>query len=82
MARKRRVSLEEIELKIDRHLASLLASPEGPATVPMPSLRLMQAPVFHGYSICVWIEFEENPGMDAIFQALGSSDIDVRNERP
>jgi aspartate-semialdehyde dehydrogenase len=69
-------SLEEIELKIDRHLASLLAL----SGAPMPSLRLIQAPVFHGYSISVWVEFEENPAMDGIFQALGSSDIDVRTK--
>jgi aspartate-semialdehyde dehydrogenase len=68
------LALEEIELKIDRHLATLLAS----SGAPMPSLRLMQAPVFHGYSISAWVEFEENPGMDSIFQALGSSNIDVR----
>ncbi|HEX5229584.1 MAG TPA: Asd/ArgC dimerization domain-containing protein [Bryobacteraceae bacterium] len=68
------VSFEEIEAKIDRHLASLLAQ----SGAPMPSLRLIQAPVFHGYSISIWVEFEENPGMDGIFQALGSSDIDVR----
>lgn len=67
-------SLEDIELKIDRHLASLLAA----SGAPMPSLRLIQAPVFHGYSVSAWVEFEENPGMDAIFQALGSSHIDVR----
>lgn len=67
-------SLQEIELKIDRHLASLLAA----SGLPMPSLRLIQAPVFHGYSVSVWVEFEENPGMDSIFQALGSSNIDVR----
>lgn len=70
------LSLEDIELKIDRHLASLLAA----SGAPMPSLRLMQAPVFHGYSISVWIEFEENPGMDRIFQALGSNNIDVRTK--
>ncbi|HTB20564.1 MAG TPA: Asd/ArgC dimerization domain-containing protein [Bryobacteraceae bacterium] len=70
------LSLQEIELKIDRHLASLLAA----SGAPMPSLRLIQAPVFHGYSISVWLEFEENPGMDAIFQALGSSHVDVRTE--
>ena len=68
------LSLAEIELKIDRHLASLLAT----SGSPMPSLRLMQAPVFHGYSVSAWVEFEENPGMDRIFQALGSSHIDVR----
>jgi aspartate-semialdehyde dehydrogenase len=70
------LSLEEIELKIDRHLASLLAA----SGAPMPSVRLIQAPVFHGYSISVWLEFEENPGMDRVFQALGSSNIDVRTK--
>jgi aspartate-semialdehyde dehydrogenase len=72
------LSLEDIELKIDRHLASLLAASDKDSAVPMPSLRLIQAPVFHGYSISVWLEFEENPGMDSIFQALGSSHVDVR----
>jgi aspartate-semialdehyde dehydrogenase len=70
------LALQDIELKIDRHLASLLAA----SGAPMPSLRLMQAPVFHGYSISAWVEFEENPGMDTIFQALGSSHIDVRTK--
>jgi aspartate-semialdehyde dehydrogenase len=69
--------LAEIELKIDRHLASLLATD---ANVPMPSLRLIHAPVFHGYGISVWTEFEENPGIDAIVDALASNDIDVRGQ--
>jgi aspartate-semialdehyde dehydrogenase len=68
-------SLEEIELKIDRHLATLLA---GAGALSMPSLRLIQSPVFHGYSMSVWIEFEENPGRNAIVQALASPKIDLR----
>ncbi|MGD0436068.1 MAG: Asd/ArgC dimerization domain-containing protein [Bryobacteraceae bacterium] len=68
-------SLAEIESKIDRHLASLLAVA---GSGPMPSLRLIQAPVFHGYSISVWVEFESNPGMEAILRALESEQIDVR----
>ena len=67
--------LAEIELKVDRHLASLLATD---GNVPMPSLRIMHAPVFHGYSISVWAEFAENPGTDAIMDALASNDIDLR----
>jgi aspartate-semialdehyde dehydrogenase len=74
------VALEEVELKIDRHLASLLALSKDHGAAPMPSLRLIQAPVFHGYSLSAWVEFEENPGMDSIFQALGSSHIDVRTK--
>jgi aspartate-semialdehyde dehydrogenase len=68
-------SLEEIELKIDRHLATLLA---GAGALTMPSLRLIQAPVFHGYSMSVWVEFEDNPGRNAIVQALTSPKIDLR----
>jgi aspartate-semialdehyde dehydrogenase len=66
--------LDEIEQKIDRHLASLLAA----SGAPMPSLRLIQAPVFHGYSVSAWIEFEESLEMDAVFQSLASANIDVR----
>jgi len=67
--------LEAIELKIDRHLASLLASA---GTIAMPSLRVVQAPVFHGYSFSVWVEFEQNPGPDALRAALASPHIEVR----
>ena len=70
-------SLGEIELKIDRHLASLLA---GAGSVPMPSLRVFHAPVFHGYSMSVWVEFENNLDVEAIERALESSHIDVRGK--
>ncbi len=70
-------SLAEIELKIDRHLASLLASA---GSIPMPSLRVLHAPVFHGYSISAWVEFDENPGVEAILAALASPHIDVRGK--
>jgi len=68
-------SLEAIEQKIDRHLASLLGRA---GVAPMPSLRLIQAPVFHGYSVSLWVEFEKNPGKEAIARSLGSHLIDVR----
>ncbi|MGH9629329.1 MAG: Asd/ArgC dimerization domain-containing protein, partial [Bryobacteraceae bacterium] len=51
--------LEDVEQRIDRHLATLL-NMDG--QVPMPSVRLAQAPVFHGYSMSLWIEFESYPG--------------------
>lgn len=68
-------SLEAIELKIDRHLATLLAVA---GAGPMPSLRLIQAPVFHGYSMSIWVEFDKNPGVPAIARCLASEKIDVR----
>lgn len=69
------VALAESEMRIERHFASLLALSGG---IPMPSLRLIQAPVFHGYSISLWAEFESNPGVTAIEQALAGDWVDVR----
>jgi aspartate-semialdehyde dehydrogenase len=71
--------LEGVEQRLERHLASLLAGWPG---VPMPSLRLIQAPVFHGHSFSVWVEFEQNPGVKAISQILSSEGIDVRPDEP
>ncbi len=70
-------SLESVELRIERHLASLLSLRDGAG---MPSLRLIQAPVFHGYSISVWAEFDENPGVPALESKLASAQVDVRKE--
>lgn len=70
-----RHSLGAIEARIDRNLASLLATA---GVMPMPSLRLIQAPVFHGYSISVWVEFEKIPSKETIARALTSTGIDVR----
>ena len=68
-------SLASIELRIERNLASLLLAA---GNVPMPSLRVVQAPVFHGYSFSVWVEFEERPEMPAMLKQLASKHIDVR----
>ena len=72
-------ALEAAELRIERHLATLLSRGAGAGPVaPMPSLRLIQAPVFHGYSLSLWIEFEENPGTEALEAGLSDGRIDVR----
>ena len=66
-------SLANVEARIDRHLATLLAG-----AVPMPSLRVVQAPVFHGHSFSVWVEFESRPSAEAAGEAIASAQIDVR----
>jgi aspartate-semialdehyde dehydrogenase len=73
-------SLEETELRIERHLATLLALPGDGEGVPLPSLRLIQAPVFHGYSMSLWVEFQSNPGVEALESSLVSPEIEVRGE--
>ncbi len=71
--------LEFIEQRMERHLASLLAAYP---IVPMPSIRLIQAPVFHGHSFSVWVEFEEAPGIDVIAKSLTKAGFDVRPDEP
>ena len=72
------VSLEESEMRIERHLASLLALPGDGEGAPMPSLRLIQAPVFHGYSFSAWVEFVDTPDMEALESSLSIDSIEVR----
>ena len=39
---------------------------------------MVQAPVFHGYSFSAWVEFEVNPGVDALESGLAMGTIEVR----
>ncbi|MCS7314890.1 MAG: Asd/ArgC dimerization domain-containing protein [Bryobacterales bacterium] len=68
-------ALEEVEQRIERHLVSLLAIADGPAP---PSLRLIQAPVFHGHSFSVWVEFEQDPDPLELEKTLARPEFDVR----
>jgi len=70
-------ALEDAELRIERHLATLLALPGDDEGAPMPSLHLVQAPVFHGYSFSAWVEFEEAPEMEVLESALVAGSIEV-----
>jgi aspartate-semialdehyde dehydrogenase len=67
--------LDQIEATIDRHLATLLLIS---SRAPMPSLRLVQAPVFHGYSCSAWVSFESDPSVEELQLALASAGIEVR----
>ena len=70
------IRLDEIELSIDRHLATLLLIS---SRAPMPSLRLVQAPVFHGYSLSVWVEFETDVNQEELSETLATAQIEVRS---
>jgi aspartate-semialdehyde dehydrogenase len=70
-------TLSVFEQRIERHLATLLSKT---AVTPMPSLRLIQAPVFHGYSLSIWMEFEKNPGVEVLRHALAGDSVDVRGD--
>ena len=70
--------LEDSELRIERHLATLLAFPGDGERAPMPSLHLAQAPVFHGYSFSVWVEFADDLELDELESGLAGGAIEVR----
>jgi aspartate-semialdehyde dehydrogenase len=72
------VALEDSELRIEHHLATLLDLPGEGGGAPMPSLRLVQAPVFHGYSFSAWVEFDGNPGVEMLENGLVTGSIEVR----
>jgi aspartate-semialdehyde dehydrogenase len=70
-------TLASFEQRMERDLATLLAKT---GMGPMPSLRLIQAPVFHGYGMSIWMEFEQNPGIEVLRHVLSDSDVDVRGD--
>ncbi|MBV9611719.1 MAG: hypothetical protein JO091_04570 [Acidobacteriaceae bacterium] len=70
--------LSGIEERIERNLAMMLERESGRGGAPMPSLRVVQAPIFHGYSISAWVEFEEDITAEELGEALASAQIEVR----
>lgn len=71
--------LEGVEQRLERHAASLLSAWPG---LPMPSIRLLQAPVFHGHSMSVWVEFETEADAELIGSKLAEFGVDVRPDEP
>ncbi len=71
--------LSGVEQRIERDIATLLSRDNAPITVPMPSLRVIQASVFHGYSVSVWVEFESEFAAAALGETLASAQIEVRS---
>jgi aspartate-semialdehyde dehydrogenase len=67
-------ALAEAAARIERHLATLC----GARGVPLPSARLIQAPVFHGYCMNVWVEFEKRPAAGALEHLLEEAGIEIR----
>ncbi len=70
--------LSAIEQRIEHHVAAILSRRANGRVVPMPSLRLVQVPVFHGYSLSIWVEFENDVVAAEIAEALASAQIEVR----
>lgn len=70
--------LVTVEQRIGRHLTTILSRDARHERVANPSLRVVHAPVFHGYSISLWVEFEATANADAAGEALASAQVEVR----
>jgi aspartate-semialdehyde dehydrogenase len=68
------LALGAVERRIHNHLTSLL----GPLRLREPSLRLIQAPVFHSYTLNIWLEFNSLPTPEDLAGALAAADFEVR----
>lgn len=73
-----KISLPDREARIHRELTAL-AKLHG-AGLPVPSVRLVHAPTFHGYAASVWVEFAKRPKLPAIIAKLKEQGVDVRDE--
>jgi aspartate-semialdehyde dehydrogenase len=69
------VSLAAVEERVEGHIATLIALDRA---IPMPSLRVLQAPVLHGVSVSLWVELDGDFEIDTLEAALTAAGLDVR----
>lgn len=67
--------LSAAQTRIENDLRHLLSLDQ---CAPPPSLRLIHAPVFHCYAMSIWVEFESEPDLEAMTQALQSPQFEIR----
>ncbi|MBI3933756.1 MAG: hypothetical protein HY316_03635 [Acidobacteria bacterium] len=67
-----RPALQEVQERIGNHLRRLLGG-----SGVQPALRLLQAPVFHGYSFTCWVELAQPLEPSAMEGALGQEPFSV-----
>lgn len=65
-------TLESVERRIARHLRKLVGE-----QLPLPSLMLAQAPIFHGYVLSIYIEMERAMSVGDLSQALAGGPVAV-----
>lgn len=67
-----RPMLVEVEQRILRHYARIAGG-----QLPVPSLMLLQAPVFHGHTFSIYIEFESAVSLEELEAALGGEHVEI-----
>lgn len=72
---KSQPALDSVEARIQRHYQKIA----GPG-VPQPSLMLLQAPIFHGHAMAVFLEMEGAVDLQTLSQALAGDHIAIPGE--
>jgi len=69
---KSQPALDSIESRILRHYQKIAG-----ADAPQPSLLLLQAPVFHGHAMAVFVELDRPLDVQALSQALMGDHVTI-----
>ena len=69
---KSQLSLDSVESRVLRHYR-IIAGPDA----PQPSLMLLQAPIFHGYALSVFMEMERPAAVEELSQALKGDHVTI-----
>ncbi len=69
---KSQPALDSIEARIARHYREIAG-----AGAPRPSLMLLQAPIFHGHALAVYLEMEAAVDLQALSQALAGDHVAI-----
>lgn len=72
-----KLDLSEITSTIHRHLKAIA----GESIASSIALQLVQAPVFHGYTMSVYAQFADKVSVAAVRRALGAGIVHVTNPR-
>jgi aspartate-semialdehyde dehydrogenase len=69
---KSQPSLDSVEARISRHYQKIA----GPG-MPLPSMMLLQAPIFHGHAVALFLEMESPISVQALSQVLTGDHVAI-----
>jgi aspartate-semialdehyde dehydrogenase len=72
LGQKSTVVLDSIEARVLRHYRKIAGD-----DAPQPSLMLLQAPIFHGYALAVFLELDNRADVQVLSQALAGDHVTI-----
>jgi len=69
---KSQPALDSVETRVLRHFRKITGD-----DTPQPSLLLLQAPIFHGHALAIFLEMEQPVDLPALSQALAGDHVTI-----